>query len=144
MKSPTTEGNAKPTCRMTLTVRYAETDAQGVVHHSRYLVWFEEGRSDFLRQRGFHYSDFEKAGYFVVVAQAEVSYKSPVFYEDVVTVETTVERMRGKVLEFSYRALGADQTLLATARTVHVVIGRDRKPLALPREWVEKILQEER
>ena len=131
---------AKPASALTLTVRYAETDAQGVVHHSRYLVWFEEGRSDFLRQRGMNYSHFEKSGYFVVVAQAEVSYKAPAFYEDQVTIETTLEKMRGKVLEFSYRALDADGKLLATARTVHVVIGRDRRPVALPTEWLE-ILQ---
>ena len=48
----------------TLTVRYAETDAQGVVHHANYLTWFEEGRSDFLRQVGMNYSSFEEAGFF--------------------------------------------------------------------------------
>jgi len=130
----------KPTSQMTLTVRYAETDGQGVVHHSRYLVWFEEGRSDFLRQRGLHYSDFEKAGYFVVVAKAEVAYKNPARYEDVITIETTLERMRGKFLEFSYRALGPDGFLVATARTAHIVIGPAGKPCALPSEWVDRIL----
>jgi acyl-CoA thioester hydrolase len=98
-----------------LTVRYAETDAQGIVHHSRYLVWFEEGRSDFLRQQGLHYRDFETAGYFIVVAAAEVQYKAPACYEDVVTIETTLEKMRGKFIEFSYRALNAAGALLAVA-----------------------------
>ena len=117
---------------MSLTVRYAETDAQGIVHHSRYLVWFEEGRSDFLRQQGLHYRDFEKAGYFIVVAEAEVKDRAPARYEDVVTVETTLERMRGKVIEFSYRARNEAGTLLAEGRTRHVVLGPDRRPSLLP------------
>jgi hypothetical protein len=62
------------------------------------LIWFEEGRSDFLRQNGLNYTNFEKAGYFVVVARAELDYKAPAFYEDEVTIETTLERQRGKVL----------------------------------------------
>jgi len=124
---------------MSLTVRYAETDAQGIVHHSRYLVWFEEGRSDFLRQQGLHYRDFEKAGYFIVVAEAEVKYRAPAFYEDVVTVATTLVRMRGKVIEFSYRACNEAGTLLAEGRTRHVVLGSDRRPTPLPAALLEAI-----
>ncbi|AMV72031.1 thioesterase family protein [Desulfuromonas carbonis] len=124
---------------MSLTVRYAETDAQGIVHHSRYLIWFEEGRSDFLRQQGLHYRDFEKAGYFIVVAEAEVKYRAPALYEDVVTVETTLVRMRGKVIEFSYRASNEAGTLLAEGRTRHVVLGPDRRPTPLPDSLLEAI-----
>ena len=124
---------------MNLIVRYAETDAQGIVHHSRYLVWFEEGRSDFLRQQGLHYRDFEKAGYFIVVAAAEVKYRAPAFYEDRVTVETTLVRMRGKFIEFSYRAINEAGMLLAEGTTRHVVLGPDRKPAALPAELLTAI-----
>jgi len=128
------------TSRFELTVRYAETDAQGVVHHRNYLTWFEEGRSDFLRQRGLHYSDMEKAGFFVVVAEAQVKYKAPALYEDRVTIATTLERARGKVLAFSYTASRSDGTLLCEGRTVHVVLGADRRPVNLPAEWGEKLL----
>lgn len=121
-----------------LTVRYAETDAQGIVHHANYLVWFEEGRSDFLRQRGLAYSEMEKAGFFVVVAGAELQYKAPAIYEDRVTIETTLARARGKVLEFTYRAL-RQGTLLAEGRTVHVVLGRDRRPVTLPAQFLDPL-----
>jgi len=127
------------TTAFTLTVRYAETDAQGVVHHSNYLVWFEEGRSDLLRQKGMNYTDFEKAGYFIVVAEATVKYKAPSFYEDEVRIETTLERAKGKVLEFTYRACNACGTLLAEGRTVHVVIGADRRPTPLPAEILQRL-----
>lgn len=117
-----------------LIVRYAETDAQGIVHHSNYLVWFEEGRSDFLRQQGLNYTDFEKAGYYVVVVEATTKYKAPAYYEDRLRIRTTLARAAGKVLEFGYQVLNQAGTLLAEGRTVHVVIGRDRRPVALPEE----------
>jgi len=127
------------TTEFELTVRYAETDAQGVVHHRNYLTWFEEGRSDFLRQHGLNYSTMEAEGYAVVVAEANVRYKAPALYEDRVTIRTTLERVQGKVLEFSYVALRSDGILLCEARTVHVVLGSDRRPVNLPASWCELI-----
>lgn len=123
----------------TLTVRYAETDAQGVVHHANYLIWFEEGRSEFLRQMGMNYSDIERAGFFVVVAHAEINYRAPAFYEDRVTVTTSIEKAHRRLLEFAYRAVNQDGVLLAEGRTVHVVIGKDRRPTSLPEEWLERL-----
>ncbi len=127
------------TTRRDIIVRYAETDAQGIVHHANYLIWFEEGRSDFLRQQGVNYSDFEKSGYFVVVAQAEVKYRAPAFYEDRLSVETTLEKMRGKVLAFTYRVCNQNDDLLAEGRTVHVVLGSDRRPASLPAELTDPL-----
>jgi acyl-CoA thioester hydrolase len=122
-----------------LIVRYAETDAQGVVHHANYLVWFEEGRSDHLRQRGLCYSDMERSGFFVVVAEAQVQYKAPAFYEDRITIETTLKRARGKILEFTYRALNQAGATVAEGRTLHVVLGTDRRPVSLPTAILAKI-----
>lgn len=122
-----------------LTVRYAETDAQGIVHHANYLVWFEEGRSEFLRQHGFRYSELEKTGYYVVVAEAEVRYRAPAFYEDRLVVETTLCRLRRKILEFRYRILGPQDKLLVEGRTLHMVLGRDHRPTSLPQEFVDAL-----
>lgn len=126
------------TTALDLTVRYAETDAQGVVHHSNYLVWFEEGRSDFLRQNGLNYTDFEKAGFFIVVAEAETRYRSPAFYEDTLIIETTLDRHKGKLMKFSYRVL-RDGELLATGRTTHIVLDAARRPAALPPELMRQL-----
>jgi len=124
-----------------LIVRYAETDAQGIVHHSNYLVWFEEGRSDYLRQKGLNYTDFEKSGYFVVVVEATARYKAPAYYEDQLCVRTTLARAQGKILEFHYEVVNQQGTLLAEGKTVHVVLGRDRRPVALPETLLKQILE---
>ena len=50
---------------ITFHVRYAETDSMGVVHHAVYLVWFEEGRSAYIREHGWSYADIEQSGYFL-------------------------------------------------------------------------------
>lgn len=122
-----------------ITVRYAETDAQGIVHHANYLIWFEEGRSAYSRQQGFCYSELEKAGYYVVVAEAEVRYRAPAFYEDRLTVETILCRLRRKVLAFRYRILGPQDRVLVEGRTLHMVLGPDRRPTSLPAEFIERL-----
>ena len=124
---------------MSLIVRYAETDAQGVAHHANYLVWFEEGRSDALRQNGLNYTDFEKSGYFLVVAEAKVKYKAPIFYEDELTIETTLDSFRSRVMKFSYRIIGADGKVRAEGETAHVVVGPDKRPTSLPEAFIRKL-----
>ena len=122
-----------------LTVRYAETDAQGVVHHANYLTWFEEGRSEFLRQQGCFYSDMERDGFFVVVARVEVDYRAPSFYEDCITVATTLEKGRGRLLEFSYRAINQKGVLVAEGRTRHLVLDRERRLVSLPDRYLQPL-----
>ena len=120
------------TTKTPVTVRYAETDAQGVVHHANYLVWFEEGRSDFLRQNGLNYTDFEKAGYFIVVAKAELKYKAPAFYEENLFVETSLLLVRSKMMKFTYRVLDTTGSVRAEGETVHFVLDQNRQQVALP------------
>lgn len=117
-------------------VRYVETDAQGIVHHSNYLIWFEEGRSEHLRQCGLNYTDFEKAGFFIVVVDAQMQYKAPAYYEDRVRVETTIEKLGSKMIRFAYRAINQQDVLLAQGSTTHLVLGSDRRPTRLPEKFV--------
>jgi acyl-CoA thioester hydrolase len=75
----------------------------------------------------------------VVVAEAEVRYRAPACYEDVLRVRTTLQRAAGKILEFTYQVLRQDGTLLTEGRTLHVVLGADRRPVSLPAEFLEKM-----
>ena len=124
-------------------VRYAETDQMGVVHHSNYLVWFELGRSDFCRARGFSYKDMEeKDNALMVVAESYCRYKSPAFYEDVLTVRTKVEELRSRSLRFIYEIYRpSDQTLLAEGETLHVVTDENKKVRTIPEIYKEKLLE---
>jgi acyl-CoA thioester hydrolase len=122
-------------------VRYAETDQMGVVYHANYLVWFEVGRVELLRQRGLDYKHMEiEEGCGIAVVEATVRYKAPARYDDELAIETRVISVRGPVVRFSYRILRvADGHLLCEGETVHVVVGRDMKRRAMPKRYAEAL-----
>jgi acyl-CoA thioester hydrolase len=118
-------------------VRYAETDQMGMVYYANYFVWMEIGRTDFCRECGFRYADLEREEQaFLPVAEADCRYRSPARYDDDITVETTIERLNRRLIEFSYRIKTAD-TVLAEGRTLHVIMGADGKPRSLPDRYLE-------
>jgi len=126
-------------------VRYAETDQMGIVHNSNYLVWFEVGRSEFCRARGFSYKEMEeKDNALMVVAESYCRYKSPAYYEDVLTVRTRVEEIRSRSLRFVYEIYRAfDEALIAEGETLHLVTDENKKVRSFPASYKEKLLAAE-
>ena len=126
-------------------VRYAETDQMGIVHNANYLVWFEVGRSEFCRARGFSYKEMEeKDNALMVVAESYCRYKSPAYYEDLLIIRTKVEEVRSRSLRFVYEIYRpADESLLAEGETLHVVTDENRKVRSLPKSYKEKLLADE-
>lgn len=112
-------------------VRYAETDAQGVVYHANYLVYFEVGRSAWLRGHGLDYSQFERDGYFLVVVEARTRYRAPARYDEVLTVRTTLSEVRHRSVTYTYQVL-KDGVLVAEGETAHVCVDRAGAPTRLP------------
>ncbi|MEM9701379.1 MAG: thioesterase family protein [Planctomycetota bacterium] len=107
-------------------VRYAETDAMGVLHHGVHLIYFEIGRTEALREIGGSYAEVEKSGRFLIMVEATVKYRSPARYDDLLTLTTTVSRVTPAKLEHTYE-LHRDQTLIATGRTVLACVDADGK-----------------
>jgi len=123
-------------------VRYAETDKMGIVHHSNYLIWFEAGRSELCRSRGFSYKEMEEQdNALMVVAESYVRYKSPAFYEDVLTVRTQVAEVRSRSIRFIYEIVRqSDETLLAEGETLHLVTDENKKVKLIPEIYKERLL----
>src|SRR3954465_2541383 len=123
-------------------VRYAETDQMGIVHHANYLVWFESGRSDLCRQQGFSYKQMEdEADSLLVVAESYVRYKSPAFYDDLITIRTKVGEIRSRSIKFVYKVVRmSDDMLLAEGETNHIVTSRDRKIRSFPNDFKERLM----
>ena len=124
-------------------VRYAETDAMGIVHNANYLVWFEVGRSELCRDKGFSYKQMEdEAGALMVVAESYCRYKSPAYYEDVLTIRTKVGEMRSRSLRFIYEIYRvADDTLIAEGETLHLVTDRNQKVRKIPEVYRDRLLE---
>jgi len=121
-------------------VRYAETDQMGVVYHANYLVWFEVGRVEFIRQLGLDYKSMEREeGCGIAVVQVDVRYRVPARYDEELIVQTRLLAARGAVVRFGYRILRAeDGVLLCEGETAHVVVGKDMKKRALPKRYAER------
>lgn len=127
-----------------LRVRYAETDQMGVVYYSNYLIWFEIGRVELLRQLGFDYKTMEiEDDCFIPVVEANCRYKAPARYDDELVIETRVTGVRGAVLKFRYRVVRVgDQLLLAEGETTHVVTDHTLTKRVLPDKFVQALLRD--
>lgn len=126
-------------------VRYAETDQMGIAHHSNYVIWFEAARSDLCRARGFSYKEMETDGdALMVVAETYCRFKSPAYYEDVLTIRTRVAEVRSRSIRFFYEVYrAADDTLIAEGETLHVVTDRNKKVRSLPEFYRDRLLLSE-
>ena len=117
-------------------VRYAETDAQGVVYHANYLIYMEEARTNYARVRGADYARFEKTGYGLVVTDAQVHYLYPARYGDRLAVRSWVNDLRSRTITFGYEIVNADTNqLLVTGETRHICLDRAGKVSRLPADW---------
>jgi len=111
-------------------VRYAETDQMGIVHHSNYPIWFEAGRTDFIKKMGMPYSGIEKEGLLLPLLELNCRYKSPARYEDEVVVKTSIKEVTFTRTVFCYDVYkAADKKMLACGETVHVWTDRNLKPV---------------
>ena len=122
-----------------LRVRYAETDKMGVVYHSNFVIWFEVGRVELLRQLGFQYSEMEaEDNCHIPVVDLRVRYKSPALYDDEIVVRTQIKNVRSSLLHFSYEVFRkADHTLLATGETMHIIVNNKLERTPLPEKYMQ-------
>jgi len=112
-------------------VRYCEVDAMGYLHHSRYFQYFELGRIELLRTLGFSYADLERQGIYFAVVKAEIRYKSPVRFDEELTLTTRLSRQTPVRHEHTYQ-LHRGQTLLAEGSTTVACIGSDGQLRPIP------------
>jgi acyl-CoA thioester hydrolase len=133
------KGPGQPVSLTHVRVRYAETDQMGVVYHANYLVWFEVGRVELMRQSGLTYKNIEQEEQRgLAVVEATARYKAPARYDDELRIETRVLQCRGPVVRFGYRVVRVgDGLLLCEGETVHVVVGRDMKRATMPKKYAD-------
>ena len=112
-------------------VRYCETDAMGFLHHSHFINYYEQGRTELLRHQGGRYRDIEEAGLFLVVVRLNCHYHSPARYDDLLTLITKVESISAVKIEHSYRLLCGER-LLASATSTLACVDRQGKVQRLP------------
>jgi acyl-CoA thioester hydrolase len=119
--------------RLEVRVRYAEVDAMGVLHHSRYWVYFEMGRTELLRSLGVAYRDLEAEGVFFVVARCSASFKAPARYDDVLELTTRVVKTGVARIDHAYELRRkVDGSLVCQAETTLACVGSDGRVREIP------------
>src|SRR5262245_37425223 len=108
----------------TIRVRYAETDRMGLLHHANYLVYFEQARTELLRAQGLAYKDLEDQGFLLVIVKAEVRYRAPARYDDMLTIRTTVVRATAVRIDHRYE-VSRDGVLCAEGSTTLACVDRE-------------------
>lgn len=110
-------------------VRYCETDQMGIVHHSRYYPWFEEGRTEFFASGGKSYGEMERMGVMLPLVESQCRYILPARYEDRLTIHTSVQSISPVKIQFEHTVeRDADGAMLARGMTMVAFTDTSFKP----------------
>ncbi len=119
-----------------ISVRFAETDLMGVVHHSAYIVWFEAGRVAWMDAAGLPYTQIAEAGYHFAVTELCCRYRNAARFGDPVEVVTRLAALRSRQVRFEYVARNPDTGVLyATGHTQHICVDSHNRMTRIP-AWV--------
>lgn len=124
-------------CETTFHVRYAETDSMGVVHHAVYLVWFEEGRSAYIRDHGWSYADIEQSGYFLAAGDLKAKYRRAARYDQRVTVKTWIEDVRSRTISFGCEIVEVESHAILFEATLKLIcLNASGEITRVPNDWM--------
>ncbi len=123
-----------------LRVRYGETDQMGIVYYGNYAQYFEQGRTEWLREFGFSYKWMEENNVQLPVINLNVDYKAPAHYDDLITITTILKKIPTYKIEFSYEIHNQEGKLLVTGSTTLVFVNTSTKKLMkAPQYLLEKL-----
>ncbi|WP_257350477.1 acyl-CoA thioesterase [Pseudalkalibacillus decolorationis] len=120
-------------------VRYAETDQMGVVHHATYLIWFEVGRTEFIKELGFSYAKLELEGILSPVTDITIKYKRPFRYGEQAEVHTWLATYTGIRAVYGYAIYNEEGSVCIEGTSTHTCVDKDSfRPINMKKrlpEW---------
>ena len=120
----------------TFYVRYAETDAMGITHHSTYIIYFEEARSHYSRVRGASYADFERSGYWLTIGEVHARYMVPTRYAQLIAARCWVDELRSRTVTFGYEIADAETgQVCVSGYSKHVCTDHTGRVSHIPEGW---------
>lgn len=123
-----------------ITVRFAETDQMGVVHHSEYVVWFEAGRVAWMEAAGMPYTEIAGAGFNFAVTDLHCRYRNAIRFGDPVQVVTRLGIFRSRQIEFLYKIRNRETDVIyADGLTRHICVDAAGRMTRVP-EWIAERL----
>jgi len=117
-------------------VRYVETDAMGIVHHSNFVNWLELARIEMMDNIGLPYVELEKQDALMPVLEVYIKFLSPAYFDDRITIKLFVPECPNARCIVEYKIFRGT-TLLAEAKTLHAFINRKGRPIKPPSIFLE-------
>ena len=128
------------TSETSLRVRYAETDRMGYVYYGNYAGYYEVGRVEALRSLGMSYREMEDSGIMLPVLSYNIKYFKPSFYDDLLTIKTTIPEIPNTRIKFLYKMYNTQGVLLNEGETTLVFVNiKTGKPCQAPADFIHKI-----
>ena len=129
------------TTTTTYRVRYADTDQMGVVYYGNYARFYEIGRSEMIRDLGYTYRELERTGVFMPVATVNAKYHKPIYYDECITIETTLKKIPQARMVFYHTIFNEEKELVHSAEVTLVFLNAEtNRPVRVP-EYMLKALE---
>jgi acyl-CoA thioester hydrolase len=127
-------------CRINIKVRYDEVDRMGFVYHGNYAKYYHISRTELLRSIDINDKSLEEQGIIMPVTEMNVKYIKPVFYDDMISVETTLDEITGLKLNFSHLVFNADNEIINKAKSTLVFVNAiTRRVIRVPGDILNKL-----
>jgi len=120
-------------------VRFAETDAMGIVHHSNYIIWFEAGRVAWMDAVSMPYTEVAAGGNHFAVTGVQVQYRTPARFDDRLQVITRLVKLRSRQVSFAYEVRNAENELLVTGGSDHICVDLEGRMAKIPGHVMERL-----
>ncbi len=129
-------------CETEIRVRYADTDQMQFVYNGKYLEYFEVGRTEMLREIGLPYDTIEKEGFLLPVLEANVKYKLPAYYDDILVIKSFLKKFPDLKVHIDYEIVRKNiSDLVAEGFTVHAFMNKQNKKVTRPPEFFVKAVK---
>lgn len=117
-------------------VQYYETDKMQITHHSNYIRFMEEARTDFLEKIGWSYSKMESMGLISPVVSVDVNYKKSTTYDDIISITVKIKELSMAKIKFEYE-MRVDENIVCLATSVHCFIDENGRPISVKKACPE-------
>lgn len=128
------------TARTTYRIRYADTDQMGVVYYGNYPKFYEIGRSEMIRDLGYTYKKLEDSGVFMPVASVNAKYHAPLYYDELITIETTLKQVPQARMVFYHTIYNDKQAVVHSAEVTLVFLSKEsNRPVRVPAYMIDAL-----
>lgn len=124
-----------------LRVKYADTDAMGVVYHGTYAQYFEVGRAEAFRALGYTYKKFEDDGFALPIVEVKMRFRKPAKYDDLLDIRTIIKEFPNRKLTIYTEIYNENKQMLASGEIIFIFVkSHNMKPIIAPEQFKSILL----